>query len=655
MITSFLLLFPKKALAISYSATWGPPGKLITASGENFGSQKGQVIFEEGSKTEKAAIYSWTPQQVIFQVPLSPPGRNFKIITANGKEFTGSYLVKPFVDFSASTPTHTLVFNPDQGLGECHSVFYPRPEISWAYPGGADVPWWKIEPQEGVYNWSILDNLINIAASSGKKVWIQVYTTEGAVPDWAEGKVITAGTRCEGRVGGTCNPNLKGTPIPWNENYQMLLRKLIHKMAERYDDNPAVEAVLVMAGGCYGELSICNYNREPDRSQWLAAGYTNEKFKEAAKKIIDIYLEDSYTWPDGSKTHGFLKTPVVLQLGMGLDEAAGSREISLPLAQYVTQKYGFRVWLKYNGWGNFTCGFYQYANTYDVQGDYFWIFKDFVGKTRVGYERGHWERIDCGCSGNCYNDYLFQLGNYKRALNDGAAYGCISHTDITQCSNAGECSKARQFFAKYAGAHIVLTSPQFNQSQSNTRLFNFTGQWRNLGNFPLIGQKRVGVKDEPASYKFVFYLLDQGGKTKGRISLDPSWPTTNWFGPDTFQTNNSFIVPNSIRDGTYTFKLALEDEGREKNGNHPLFKLTGKGGLAEDLEGKYTLGNFTLTGSPCSSSGDVNGDGKTDITDFDLWKKIFKGGYSSVNDNADLNCDEKINLVDFEIWRKFSH
>jgi len=646
-------------LAISYSATWGPPGKLITASGENFGSQKGQIFFEGGSKREEAAIYSWSNQQVVFQVPLSPPGRNFKIITATGKEFSGSYLVKSFVDFAIQEPAYRLVSNPDQGLGECHSVSYPREEISWAYPGGADVPWWRIEPEEGKYDWTLLDDLVKKATSYRKKIWIQVSTTEGAVPDWAQGKVPTAGTRCEGRAGGVCNPNLKGTPIPWNENYQTLLRKLIHKMAERYDNNPTVEAVLSMAGGCYGELSICNYRFEPDKSQWLNAGYSNERFRKAAEKIIDIYLEDSYTWPDGSKTHGFIKTPVVLQLGMGLDEKNGAREISLPLAEHTTNKYGLRVWLKQNGWSNHTCGFYKYQNDYDVAGDYQWLYKNFIGKTRVGYERGHWERIDCGCSAACYTDYRFQLGNYKRALNDISSYGCISHTDATKCTNDSECKKARNFFAKYAGAHIFLSNPQFSQNQPNSRQFNFVAKWRNAGNFPLVGQKRVGIKDEPVSYKFVFYLLDQQGKIKGRIGLEPSWPTTNWFGPDSFETKNSFTIPNSIRGGTYTFKLALEDEEREKGGTHPRFRLVETGGLTEDSEseGRYTLGTFTFSDSdvPCSPSlGDINNDNKIDINDFNIWKTVFKGQSTTVKYNTDLNCDGNTNLVDFEIWRSNS-
>ena len=84
--------------------------------------------------------------------------------------------------------------------------------------------------------------------------------------------------------------------MPWDPAYQALLRRAVHAMAARYDDDPTVDAVNLMAGGCYGEMAICA--RETDTALWEQVGYTDDLFISAVKQIIDIYLEDEYTWPD---------------------------------------------------------------------------------------------------------------------------------------------------------------------------------------------------------------------------------------------------------------------------------------------------------------------------------------------------------------------
>ncbi len=600
-IVFVLIIFPKNTWAIQYSATWGPAGKLIEATGASFGNVKGEITFSSTDRTEKAAIYSWANDKVVFQIPLSPPSRDFKIKTQT-TEYVGSYLAKGFSDYANLNSTNPIVLNPDQGMGQCHAVDaggFGKTGITWAYPPSAGVPWWQIEPNEGQYDWKILDDMVTLARNANKKVWLQVATAEGAIPDWAASRVPTAGIRCDsrpsnqvGRSGCDASYSIdgknhtKGTPIPWNPQYQLLLRKLVHTMAERYDGNPNVEAILTMAGGCYGEQSICNYTSIADKNQWLNAGYTNEKFRDASKQIMDIYLEDSYSWPDGKVTHGFLKKPIVIQLGMGLDPA-GSGVIAGGVAQYVVEKYGLRVWLKQNGWGNHTCGTGGF-------GDYNWLYQKYVGKTRVGYERGHWEVCNpcggaCVCAAACQLDCNFQLGNFKNALNDRSSFSCISPSDLSACSDY-------QKFTRFAGSHISLNNPQLSPSGSAGNQFIFNAIWNNTGNFPLTGQRRVGVKDELASYKLAFYFFDQSGTNKGRASVEPSWPTINWFGPDSFNTSNVFSAPAGLLSGTYTIKLALEDEGR----NNLKFRLTGKGGLTEDESGLYRLGNVTIsnTGTP---------------------------------------------------------
>jgi hypothetical protein len=231
-----------------------------------------------------------------------------------------------------------IVVNAEQGLGQCHWVdaaILSLPYVSWAYDAGETASSWAtVEPQPGTFDWTALDAEVNKARDLGKHIWLELLTTEGQTPQWArDAGVVLVGSR-------------GGTPLPWNETYQRLLRQAVHAMAARYDDDPTVDAINVMAGGCYGEMAICA--SETDAAAWEQAGYTDEGFIQAAKQIIDIYLEDEYQWEDGSRSHGFRHTPVVLQLGSGL--YGHTAAVIQPVVEYAVSKYGMRVWLKFKAW-----------------------------------------------------------------------------------------------------------------------------------------------------------------------------------------------------------------------------------------------------------------------------------------------------------------
>ena len=50
------------------------------------------------------------------------------------------------------------------------------------------------------------------------------------------------------------------------------------------------------------------------------------------------------------------------------------------------------------------------------------------------------------------------------------------------------------------------------------------------------------------------------------------------------------------------------------------------------------------------SQGDANCDGKTNMIDFESWRKEYLGGTGTKT--ADFNNDSRVDMVDFEIWRK---
>ena len=165
--------------------------------------------------------------------------------------------------------------------------------------------WSELEPQEGVYDWSELDNALAIADEHGKRVAPRVYTNASdfgvATPDW----VFAAGAR--GFIPDDDKEVVQ--PVPTDPVFREKFGAFLRALGERYDGDPAIEFFQTNAGmGTFGEMvwGVPDYNK-PE-------GWTPEVQIETSKYWIDA-------WRDA-----FPNTPLVLMenyVGFGiLDEVA---------------------------------------------------------------------------------------------------------------------------------------------------------------------------------------------------------------------------------------------------------------------------------------------------------------------------------------------
>ncbi len=448
-----------------------------------------------------------------------------------------------------------IVLNAGQGLGQCHWVdgqILSEPFVSWAYDASTASSAWKVlEPQDGTFDWAPLDAQVAKARSLGKQIWLELLTTEGGTPLWAK----DAGVRVVGSRG--------GTPAPWDPTYQQLLRRAIHTMAARYDDDPTVDAINVMAGGCYGEMSICA--PQTDRRAWEQAGYTDEQFIEAVKQILDIYLEDEYVWEDGTTTHGFLRTPVVLQLGSGL--YGHTTAVISPVVEYAVSKYGMRVWLKYNGWGG----------SYDMG----WLYQKYAAMTKVGYEP----------AGNNV-DFLNRPEVYVReALDQHASFICLQGMYFGLARP--EWQEARQMAARHLGAQIVHQGTEAPDSVTPGQEYSFITNWVNRGTTPLTRPERQGLRDVPASYDIVLAFVDPAsGLPILEHSFTPHVPTTAWHSAQLVRIEETIEIATSLPAGQYDLRIALVDPSPFTDDEHRRFRLVNAD--LSDGRGRYTVGQITV-------------------------------------------------------------
>lgn len=445
-----------------------------------------------------------------------------------------------------------IVVNAEQGLGQCHWIeagILSLPYVSWGYDAGETISaWTAIEPQPGTFNWAPLDAEVSKAHNLGKHIWLELLTTEGQTPQWArDAGVVLVGS------GG-------GTPVSWNETYQRLLRRAVHAMAARYDDDPTVDAINVMAGGCYGEMAICSGER--DAPAWEQAGYTDDQFVEAAKQIIDIYLEEEHQWEDGSISHGFRQTPVVLQLGAGL--YGHTATVIQPVVEYAVSKYGMRVWLKYNGWGG--------------GHDMGWLYPQYSTITRVGYE-------PAGTPISQPKDHV------QAALDQHASYLCLQKSYFSVSEE--QWQEARELAARYLGTQIVFQGIEGPGVVHAGQEYSLVTHWTNRGTVPLIRPERQGLKDVPASYDvWIGFVSPTSGATLFEHTFTPSVPTTNWYSAQAIRIEQAITIPASMPPGEYDLQIALVNPDLPQDAEARHFRLVTT--ALNDGRGRYTVGKTSV-------------------------------------------------------------
>jgi hypothetical protein len=313
-------------------------------------------------------------------------------------------------------------FNAPAGLlGLCQSVnfgnAYGGVPVTWGYPSGYDAYWNTIEPNAPVngvhtYNWSTIDLRLSTVTTGTNTMFVQAVANADVnsrvVPAWA---TTGSGDNNVMRIqGGNQNAYSSakdvypGLALQWDKNFHLLWEPLVAAMAAKYDNDPRVGGVLIMAGGKWGEMGqrpyngdtgymtgnctvdptavVCDVSSMPVRAMVAALATWNETVT-PAELVTSPWTVPLGWWGAGSiwrvrwdyyyarntirlyeiyKKY-FIHTPVIVQLGSGFSGAGTAiwygvndpRNQYGPagyVADYVVNQDGKEGWLKQNGWGN---------------------------------------------------------------------------------------------------------------------------------------------------------------------------------------------------------------------------------------------------------------------------------------------------------------
>jgi len=571
--------------------------------------------------------------------------------------YSGKPVLAITQNFYSENLTNNIVYNPFQGLGICHwssPAILDDPIVSWSYDSTAAIFWKTIEPIEGQFNWSSIDNLIARHQSKGKKLWLQLYNANAdAIPDWAKTKVFPDGKKIQfmGQDYSTspnppCTVTDQGLPLPWDENYLASWRNVINALAARYDSNPTVEAIVTMAGGGYGEMVICS-NCGPAACWAKYAGCPNwqscktygsgcdascmnifdTKFVQSVEGLIDLYL------------NAFQNKPIVLQLGNGLNFLNHSTTTVIkPVLDYAIPKYGMRVLTKSNGWH---CGqsYCLKPNTPCEWGqsgviNYF-LDGSRTDRTKYGLEPG-WPTDNP------------EEENGMIGCRPYASYACLQdrYWSGNNGNNLQNFSNLRTSLARSLGAKVALKDVTYPEQIPAGQPVTISATFKNLGTIPPFRPQRVDIKDLAASYQVSFQLI-KNEQIIYQAEVIPNPATEKWTNNQEVTVSRSFTLPTNFILGNYELRVGIWDPEAAIRTRQEYFRVLNNNLL--DTLGRAKIGQITVTGAPpdCTDKdiGDILCDGIIDLADA----RLFLEYWQVANLEADFSHDNQVNETDLTI------
>ncbi|MBM4286148.1 MAG: hypothetical protein FJ128_13025 [Deltaproteobacteria bacterium] len=239
--------------------------------------------------------------------------------------------------------------------------------------------WDSIEAKENVYTWTMVDQAVARAQASGKKVILRVVAGMHT-PAW----VYKKGAKYV-RIA-----LIYKMPIVWDPIYLQHWCDFINAFAQRYKDNPHVLSIQMTGVGKYGEMGI-NF----PGLDWTKYGYTDDKYVNAWKTVIDAYRQ---AFPD-KVTHLCIHKPF-----------AQKYDVMMRVVNYCLSTYPYKVYIQAN-------------DLKEAGSEYSAYIRQAAASTKVGYQMYGGREWDDEAMGD--RQIAFEKG-----LADGIVYAEVYQGDL---------------------------------------------------------------------------------------------------------------------------------------------------------------------------------------------------------------------------------
>jgi hypothetical protein len=176
------------------------------------------------------------------------------------------------------------------------------------------IYWSDVEPKEGVFDWSALDQRMAVWTKEGKKIALRImWSSSGNWPEPAAKHPTPKFVLDAGAVTTHSVSSKTDIPLPWDPIYRRHAKRFLAEVARKFDGNPNILFVDVTPGAETNPYRFRRINvAEPEFKQRYAAAAASD----GRKYSHELWLATVKQGVDDAR-EAFRKTPLLVTLNVG--------------------------------------------------------------------------------------------------------------------------------------------------------------------------------------------------------------------------------------------------------------------------------------------------------------------------------------------------
>jgi len=183
------------------------------------------------------------------------------------------------------------------------------------------APWYLIEPEKNVYDFSYIETNINLAKAYNKKVRLNIHGGAES-PNWVKAEVPYVEYTKTNQQGVS---TLIQVPVPWNPLYQNYYSRLIQRVAQNFSNDVAAVSVCGFDEACGFYLGPT----EETKQKWESVGFSKEVYLQTIGWGVDLYASQ------------FQNSFLLLHFGQTFDDYTISQDaVNNAVAKYGKDRIG---------------------------------------------------------------------------------------------------------------------------------------------------------------------------------------------------------------------------------------------------------------------------------------------------------------------------
>jgi len=252
---------------------------------------------------------------------------------ATKRQSVGGEISPADAEAEGLSPAGVYYCGPAGGFAPERARYESIPEVKLPFVNGLSFRqfWRNLEPEEGKYDWTPLENAYRLTKENRK--WLMITVTAGmGTPDW----VYEKGTKFVAFDGKQIRWLKRDIalkmPVPWDEIYLKEWEDFLMALGEKIAEWDNVYCVHMTGGGYISEMHLPVW-QEGMIDKWENAGFSPEVGAAMWKRIIEMY-----------DRHMPKNVGLVISLSPIVKGGKGGDGVSRIVFDWATKKYGNRVW-----------------------------------------------------------------------------------------------------------------------------------------------------------------------------------------------------------------------------------------------------------------------------------------------------------------------